>query len=454
MERAQLSAARHKKHWSLDEAAAEIGIDRSTLLRWEKGRTSPQPMHIRKLCEVYGKSAHELDLEDEPPPVHHIQGDIGDNEVIAEFSRQDLTMRLLQIAWNWSARTARYQDLQRLIVLEVEGSDMSDDLISRRDALRRLALFPVEFCSLSALIPVLSRPTEEILTSCAAGITACWELRKGHDLAFAGEVIERYLPTLQALSQQGSSHNRTEAAHLLTQALLLKSILARHLAGSAQALHYAKQAAMIAHQAHDSVLEIVVARNVATVYDSMQDVRPWRDAAERTVMLVTNASHVPPAIASTAYIGLANALSYTGEKQDALSALKKAKALFFAQDPGATLPIFADYGWANVLLNEGHVYYHLGDPAPSIAALDQLQEERAANATWKAQAYTEQTLAELMHPSRDMEYAIDRWIKGAQIARQLSSQQRRRESLSALVAMQSAWPGERRIAELREHIVR
>jgi len=142
------------------------------------------------------------------------------------------------------------------------------------------------------------------------------------------------------------------------------------------------------------------------------------------------------------------------EKQDALSALKKAKALFFAQDPGATLPIFADYGWANVLLNEGHVYYHLGDPAPSIAALDQLQEERAANATWKAQAYTEQTLAELMHPSRDMEYAIDRWIKGAQIARQLSSQQRRRESLSALVAMQSAWPGERRIAELREHIVR
>ena len=35
MGRAQLSAARYKKHWSLEEAAERLGVDKATLQRWE-----------------------------------------------------------------------------------------------------------------------------------------------------------------------------------------------------------------------------------------------------------------------------------------------------------------------------------------------------------------------------------------------------------------------------------
>ena len=70
---------------------------------------------------------------------------------------------------------------------------MNEGTISRRDALRRLASLPIKYCGLSLFMPVISRPIEEILLQCAAGITACWHLRKGKDLAFASDAIARYL---------------------------------------------------------------------------------------------------------------------------------------------------------------------------------------------------------------------------------------------------------------------
>ena len=49
-----LKAARVNAEMSQREAAERIGVDVSTVLKWEKGKTSPKAVQLQKLCEVYG----------------------------------------------------------------------------------------------------------------------------------------------------------------------------------------------------------------------------------------------------------------------------------------------------------------------------------------------------------------------------------------------------------------
>jgi transcriptional regulator with XRE-family HTH domain len=62
MERAALAAARYSKGWSQEEAAARIGVTRNTFSQWERGVSDPYPVHVRSLCEVFGRFAEDLDL--------------------------------------------------------------------------------------------------------------------------------------------------------------------------------------------------------------------------------------------------------------------------------------------------------------------------------------------------------------------------------------------------------
>ncbi len=64
MKRTKLIEARYQHGWSQEEAAEKIGVTRNTLSQWEQGKVIPYPMHINKLCELYGKSTQELDLMD------------------------------------------------------------------------------------------------------------------------------------------------------------------------------------------------------------------------------------------------------------------------------------------------------------------------------------------------------------------------------------------------------
>src|SRR5581483_8283346 len=169
MERTRLSQARHKRFWTLEEAAERIGVDPASLSRWEKGKSSPPPVNVQRLCNAYGMTAQQLGLEDETlsgygqntPPVE---------DALTPFQQQDLTLRLMRIVGQWSHQSARYSVLQTLITQELEQS-MNEDLqaqLTRRDALRRLALLPVELLGLSAMGAVLKFPIEEILAHCAA----------------------------------------------------------------------------------------------------------------------------------------------------------------------------------------------------------------------------------------------------------------------------------------------
>ena len=58
-ERTPLIAARHACHFSQDEVAAQLGVSKTTVHWWERAGDVPQPLHLRKLCDLYDKSARE-----------------------------------------------------------------------------------------------------------------------------------------------------------------------------------------------------------------------------------------------------------------------------------------------------------------------------------------------------------------------------------------------------------
>lgn len=49
-----LKAARVNAELTQKEASERMGIDVSTIVSWESGRTSPKATQLQKLCDIYG----------------------------------------------------------------------------------------------------------------------------------------------------------------------------------------------------------------------------------------------------------------------------------------------------------------------------------------------------------------------------------------------------------------
>ncbi len=469
MERARLSAARLKKHWTLEEAAAELGVDRSTLLRWEKGKTTPQPMHVRKLCEIYGvSSASELDLEEEDSAGTQ-SATISDelDDVYTSYCKQALILRLLHIVWNWSSHTARYHELQTLLMLELEDNSTMDDMISRRDALRLLASLPIEYCGLSALVAVFTRPSEEILTQCASGITACWYLRRGKELAFVDNVISKYIPTLKAIVVQGTAPQRKAAADLLAQCFLLKSTLAKHITNNNDAISYAVQAEKYGAIAENTILQIVALRKQDAAYWYANHWEQSLHAAEKAKHLLEEKQkvspshqaqeHIPQLVKSYVYAGLASSQAGYGEKKDALPSLKKAQTAFFSQSPDEKSFVWVDHNEENLILNDGITHLYLGMYKEAFDSFGQVANlnNSASCVEMHIEALINQVMVELSRDDkpRDMELCITLWTQGIQGAIALQSEQWFNEAMQAYQAMRAAWPREQYIKELRDLII-
>src|SRR5215813_12389013 len=75
-----LRAARKERGWSQQQVADRIGAPLSlNISRWENGTAFPSPYYREKLCELFGKSVHELglsqlegELQQEPVPTAEV----------------------------------------------------------------------------------------------------------------------------------------------------------------------------------------------------------------------------------------------------------------------------------------------------------------------------------------------------------------------------------------------
>jgi hypothetical protein len=91
-----------------------------------------------------------------------------------------------------------------------------DAKITRRHALQNIAQFPIQMYGLAFLLSEqhVLPPAEEFLPLCAAGLTACLELRQYEPEGWVTirRVLATYLPTLEKLAQQ-SSPTKQSADH-------------------------------------------------------------------------------------------------------------------------------------------------------------------------------------------------------------------------------------------------
>jgi transcriptional regulator with XRE-family HTH domain len=458
MERALLSGARYDKEWSIEHAAELVGVDPTTYWRWEKGSCTPHPAHLRRLCKVFGKTEQELGFEEGVTVV--AQNTTAGEEVedaLTSFRQHDLTLRLLRVVWHWPTQDARYHKLQALLMLELEdNSRMTPDHINRRNALRRLALLPIEMYGLSALTAVLKPHADEVLAHCSAGITACWYLRKGKDLAFASDAVSKYIPTLQVIVKSAPAAQRKAAADLLAQCFLLKSTLTRHTEGNNEAIIYAQHAESYGEMADNSILLVLALRTQAAAYYYANYCEQALQVAEKAKYLLETANiPIPLLVHSYVYAGLATYQAHNGHEEDALAALENAHATFFAQLAHEPSPIWIDHSQANLLLNDGMTHFYLGLQKAALDSLAQVEGIRARSELIHVEALIDQVMAEVSRDDqpRNMEWCIDLWIRGVEGAKALQSNQRFNEAIQVYTAMRAAWPGEKRVKELREQIV-
>jgi transcriptional regulator with XRE-family HTH domain len=473
-ERTQLIAARYARHLSQDEVAAKIQVSKVTVHRWEKEGDVPQPLHLRELCKLYGKTAQELGFPAQPPELEEAavavqtSNDAENQEeegVLTAFRRHHLS-RVMRILWNWPAGDARYQMLQGLILLELEDNSMNDE-ISRRDALRFLALIPADMLGLSQFGAVFKASYEDILKYCASGIAACWNLNGGKELAFADLAVSTYIPTLKAMAQTAPIAQRKSAADLLAQCFLLKSTLSRHVEGSNEAVSYAQQAETYGERAGNLLLRILALRTQAAAHYYANHWIPALQVAEKAKYLLEERDKqdkqkhpsvssqpaeepLPQLVSSYVYAGLATYQARNGQKEDALLSLKQAHNTFSDEQT----PIWIYHNQANLILNDGMAHYHLGlykEALDSFAQTRYIRQDEVG----RVEIFIDEVMTEVSRDDqpRDMMWCIDRWIQGIQGAKVLQSQQHINEAIQAYTAMCIAWPGEKQVKNLCEHIV-
>src|SRR5579884_933574 len=194
----KLALARIEKGWTQAQVAEYTEVDVATVCRWEKGSHQPYPRYVKKLCDLFGKTAAELGLiplEPEPAPSADAPVEIHSREssvppAIIDFFQHDIELRLRYLIYDWQrgkkqegfCALLQYRISQELKDFDAMTYEHSPEQhhekemnIARRDALRRMALFPIRVLGLDAAmrgtVPV--RAPEEVLTHCAAGITAC-----------------------------------------------------------------------------------------------------------------------------------------------------------------------------------------------------------------------------------------------------------------------------------------
>ncbi len=58
-----LKAARVNAELTQEKAAKLIGIDKKTLINWEKSKTSPDLFQMKKMCNIYGVTIDDIFLK-------------------------------------------------------------------------------------------------------------------------------------------------------------------------------------------------------------------------------------------------------------------------------------------------------------------------------------------------------------------------------------------------------
>lgn len=61
-----LRAARVNRGYAIKDVSARIGVHPSTVYNWEKGRSAPDFVQMKKLCALYGLTVDDITIDKSP----------------------------------------------------------------------------------------------------------------------------------------------------------------------------------------------------------------------------------------------------------------------------------------------------------------------------------------------------------------------------------------------------
>lgn len=460
MERAMsaLETARHKQRWSLEEAAQRIGVDRATLSRWEKGESKPRAVNLRRLCDVYGMSPQELGFGDDDDMMKS-GAQTGDGEAIREHIAGNLKLRLSALIF---APLTEFQVLHSIMLSMIEETTMNMEFAqaqrTRREALRELAVLPLMALNLTSFSqgkPRLNMARAgDILAQCTAGVAACEELSKGNDhsdLLLAYDGLSKYFPVLKVIVKDSSSQLRKMATSLAAQAARIQALLSWHLHGAREALQYGKEAVELARETEDTILIIDTLSYLTWVYYYAGQYKTAYNTSRHAYSLLQR--DTPPQLQSC--ICAYTAVMGAKQGQRDTTPLRKAARIF----PTGEHETYGEFGQSSLVLDDGMTHYYWGDYDKALDSLNQLIDadtlalKMPLPERTRLEGLNFMALSSLKSKDRDMERIIHIWTEAITKAKALRSEQRFNEACYIYDVFEVIWPGEVRIADLREYIV-
>ncbi len=409
--RQQLIDRRKTVGLSQEQLAEVVGVERTTVGRWETGESSPQPTQRPRLAKALSVSLERLQellldityvaAQEDSGVV--LTARIVDQEPrlprksVAESEDQDglvrrpvgldvsvrqqeskpfgaaewpvwfgvRTAQLVGAVDNWPGPDAQSDALQSLLDREFlmfdatkERPDSVHD-ISRRQALITIAALPLMIGSSSESLTTRAT-TELFLARCAASLTACWHLLRGSNLDAIENVLSAYLLKLETITKRTAAYRDT-AARLASQGHRISGILALHRSQLRMREHHCRQALYYASATSDLSTRASALISLASTY--FYDSKPTRAASILEHALAFE-SDLSPLQRSRVHAELAVVLGQLGREGDARRSADLAQELYpkFPEQDASYL--YAEFTQASLALERGLSYLALAERFP------------------------------------------------------------------------------------------
>ncbi len=361
----------------------------------------------------------------------------------------------------WMKQAISYDQLQAMLDQEISMFDEvkpQDDsqayTLSRRQALVAIAALPVALLSSIQQGQASALMIEELLSRCAASITAGWHLLKGSELYTVERMLSTYLPALVTLTQQSSKYQRT-AANLVTQGYRLRGIVALHQNDlraremcCQQALYYSEIAE------HPSLLVSALISLASTFYYSQDPTK----AALIYQKALTYKKEIPPLQLARLYAELAVVCAQMRREQEALAYLDLAHNLFPEHPENDPSFLYAEFTPSSMYLEEGLTFLALTQYYPDreygqkawdvFARVEVPQPKSIVPERIRFEIINHQAETALALKNQELfRTYLEKGIRGANT---LSSKQRRREAVETYKQARVVWSNDSRIKELAD----
>ena len=301
----------------------------------------------------------------------------------------------------------------------------------------------------TALGPIALSPSsyhridlDELIHDCDASIQSCWRLMHGSDIVVVPTVLTRWLPTLDTLVAQQSSH-RARLAASATQGHILGGLVAVLQNQHDRSEWFCGQAVEYAKLADDPNMIAGALKHLATKYRDAGYPLLTLHTYERAVSL---AARMSPLLKSRTHLGLALAHAECGNLVDAERQLESAQTTFPEHPHDDPAFMYADCRSSSLNHYGGLIHLIAGRPRQAWETFS------AALADGANADIPERTVLELVNcqaeaalASGELELACAHLEAAAIGAKRMRSAKRFEESLSIYGRVRHEWPNDARV---------